>query len=298
MGSRTRRPPVSRATAPQGAREQLDAGPSNSERQAELAAGGLSTRGGVFRVDHQASSYQGGGQPGWAGSSILVEFAARHPVVGEFALVQAVHSEQIDGGQRRPPSPRSGTNDAAITADSGWRIDSPSSNNPVYGSQGRTSGLSDPHERSLADLSDPPPDTVADPEAWEREHPMTRVSGIADEDLAGEAQVGFRYERGGQVDAAPAALRDELGIAGYLPGAGLEQRFETSALITDGPLQGTWLGSIRWGHTLDARGQVRPIAAEVASEGAPTETFREAAEAWNAGTTVEGPSVDLPDVQG
>jgi len=76
--------------------------------------------------------------------------------------------------------------------------------------------------------------------------------------------------------------------------------FEVTALITDGPLKDTYLGSVEWGWQSDASGIVtlRPFVA--LASGAPTATFMGAAGVWNAatfhnratGATTD--SVDLP----
>ena len=81
--------------------------------------------------------------------------------------------------------------------------------------------------------------------------------------------------------------------------------FEIAAVITSGPMENTYLGSIEWGWQSDAAGNVTLNPFVALASGAPTAAFMQAAGQWNAsifhddsfwgtilGTTVE--TVDLP----
>ena len=79
------------------------------------------------------------------------------------------------------------------------------------------------------------------------------------------------------------------------------QSFEVAALVLDGPMANTWLGSISWGWETDDAGTatLNPATIERVQGGAPSLGFREASEKWNK-LTFKGPgkkkfeTVDLP----
>ncbi|RIK46864.1 MAG: hypothetical protein DCC58_01695 [Chloroflexi bacterium] len=80
------------------------------------------------------------------------------------------------------------------------------------------------------------------------------------------------------------------------------QSFETTALILDGPMANTWLGSVEWGWKSDATGTVtlNPATLRLVRAGTPTTAFMDAARKWNSMTITDpttGTSyntVDLP----
>ena len=260
----------------------------------DVMGGCFETGGGVFDFQQELQSGSPA-QRSFAGSAVLVQFSAAPPVQGEVGLVQAVQS--LRGAA--PAAPREGTNDAAITDEAGWRIDSPTSNNPVYGATGHRGSLGSPGERSIELLDETLPESVPTSEAgrerWLHDHPVTSIAGQVEANVGGEAQVGSRYERRGRVESVPAILHDAPGYAGWTPGsAELEQHFETSALVIAGPDRGTWLGSISWGQHVDTAGRVTAETPRVASRGEPTAAMQGAIDQWNGATTTAGASIDLP----
>jgi hypothetical protein len=86
--------------------------------------------------------------------------------------------------------------------------------------------------------------------------------------------------------APPVAARMEDGPGRVLRVAGqsFEMTFELAALVTAGPMQDTYLGSVEWGWQSDATGAVTLKPFRALASGAPTATFMQAASAWNAAT--------------
>ena len=79
------------------------------------------------------------------------------------------------------------------------------------------------------------------------------------------------------------------------------QNFEVAALVLDGPMANTYLGSIAWGWQTDDTGTatLNPATIEMVQGGVPSLGFRQASEKWNR-LTFKGPgkktfeTVDLP----
>ena len=79
------------------------------------------------------------------------------------------------------------------------------------------------------------------------------------------------------------------------------QNFEVAALVLDGPMANTYLGSIAWGWETDDTGtaKLNPATMELVQGGVPSLGFRQASEKWNQ-LTFKGPgkkkfeTVDLP----
>ena len=126
--------------------------------------------------------------------------------------------------------------------------------------------------------------------------------------LAGGTPTLGRTRRGNPTrDAAGTALpaltaRMEDGPSRHIdaPGETNEMDFEVTALVTDGPMANTYLGSIGWGWSSNAAGTVTfssPTIRQL-SAGAPTSDFVTAATTWNAASMHQGgatvPTVDLP----
>jgi hypothetical protein len=79
------------------------------------------------------------------------------------------------------------------------------------------------------------------------------------------------------------------------------QIFEVAALVLDGPMANTYLGSVAWGWETDDTGTatLNPASIELVQGGVPSLGFRQASEKWNR-LTFKGPgkkkfeTVDLP----
>jgi hypothetical protein len=97
-----------------------------------------------------------------------------------------------------------------------------------------------------------------------------------------------------------AQMEDGPGRRIAVAGQSFEMWFEVTALVTDGPMKDTYLGSVEWGWQSDAAGIVTLKPFVALASGAPTATFMGAAGVWNAatfhnratGATTD--SVDLP----
>jgi hypothetical protein len=83
-------------------------------------------------------------------------------------------------------------------------------------------------------------------------------------------------------DVAPAWMFDRPALRWRGAGATLEQKFETTALVLEGPMTGTYLGSVEWGTQTDAAGTPTTMPFRVVSMGAPTQDFMTSVNNWNA----------------
>ena len=86
------------------------------------------------------------------------------------------------------------------------------------------------------------------------------------------------------VFAPPVSARMEDGPGRVIGVAGqsFEMTFETAALVTSGPMENTYLGSVEWGWQSDAAGAVTLKPFRALASGAPTASFMTAASTWNA----------------
>ena len=116
------------------------------------------------------------------------------------------------------------------------------------------------------------------------------------------ATPGFRRkDAGGKWQAGDASMHDQANLTSDDVGTPADavhtgvwgQRFETAALATSGPQQGTYYGSVRWGWNWPDPGTRRApelLKFEVVSTGVPSPAFLAAARLWNASRT----SGDVP----
>jgi nucleoid-associated protein YgaU len=77
--------------------------------------------------------------------------------------------------------------------------------------------------------------------------------------------------------------------------------FEVAALVTNGPMVNTYLGTVEWGWQSDVHGAVTLKPFAMRSAGAPTDAFNKAAATWNAAkfhttdaAATEVATIDLP----
>jgi LysM repeat protein len=86
------------------------------------------------------------------------------------------------------------------------------------------------------------------------------------------------------VDMQPAWMYDRPALR-WAAGTAMEQIFETTALAVEGPMAGTYFGSVEWGvQTAADTGVATPMAFRVISQGVPTPAFMASATNWNAQT--------------
>lgn len=101
---------------------------------------------------------------------------------------------------------------------------------------------------------------------------------------------------------SPAILDDSPARSIEFAGQEWEHSFEVTALVADGPMANTYLGSVAWGWKADAAGtaSLSPNPISLVRAGAPTSQFMAAAEKWNqtkfkdSGTGKTYDSVDVP----
>jgi hypothetical protein len=105
---------------------------------------------------------------------------------------------------------------------------------------------------------------------------------------------GYRYvqvNEEGEIRerAKPAWLRDTPHLRGLEVGKEASaQVFEVAALALEGPQQGSYYGSVRWGWELDKAGVHKLIPLTLVSSSTPSSTFMASAKIWNKTNTSEG----------
>lgn len=97
---------------------------------------------------------------------------------------------------------------------------------------------------------------------------------------------------GGSFDSRDAYLSDKPAMY-WRPGQTISERFETTALVVEGPMSGTYLGSVLWGHKTSTTGKTELEPFALGSLGTPSREFMAAAGNWNAQEIVSGGSAAL-----
>lgn len=95
----------------------------------------------------------------------------------------------------------------------------------------------------------------------------------------GYSQLGQRVPNAPPVKAV---LTDTPQLDKKDVGPNSTQKFETTALALDGPQQGTYYGSVKWGWETDNLGEHHSLPLELATLGKPSPNFLKSAEKWNA----------------
>ncbi len=93
-------------------------------------------------------------------------------------------------------------------------------------------------------------------------------------------ELGHRTNNAGVWDVKDAGLYDGPTIVG---GPDSSKEFESAAVALEGPQQGQYYGSVRWGWRKDAAGALSMIPFDIVSMGTPSKEFLGAATMWNAG---------------
>lgn len=107
-------------------------------------------------------------------------------------------------------------------------------------------------------------------------------------------------------DVAPATLNDSPRRTIAFVGQEWRQTFESTALVLDGQMRNTYLGSVEWGWRVNAAGDATldPVPISLARAGVPSAEFMAAAAVWNAATFTDPSTgtvhdtVDLPTTSG
>lgn len=265
----------------------------------------VKTNGGEF--DTSVYSAFGGGSPavGTAvGADIILKFTPNTLVEGEkIAMTQTVKTfrSTVAGGAVDDPKNARTIPDALTAADGPGvdigrgidRTDFTGKRNP----DGTRSTL--PNTNPLYGVHNTPADPTAAP-------PKAAAVSTALGDTAPSATAAFG-SRKRKVDGTFEATVDAK--LSDSPRRRLEfekqewnQTFETTALVLDGPMANTYLGSVEWGWSSDAAGTVtlKPTPIRIVRAGTPTSAFMDAATKWNSmsitdpttGTSYD--TVDLP----
>jgi hypothetical protein len=120
---------------------------------------------------------------------------------------------------------------------------------------------------------------------------------------ANYGQHAFRKKKpAGEFDVQEAILDDTPSRPIDFVGQQYDQKFEAAALVLDGPMANTYLGTVEWGWHNDAAGNATadPNPIRMISAGAPTTEFMASAGKWNAATFTDPSTgtahntVDLP----
>ena len=143
----------------------------------------------------------------------------------------------------------------------GYEIDRiPDRNNPIYGSPSVGAGQN-LHNTALTNA---PPGTAT---------PSPTNATF---------ELGHRFTDAGGPHIKNAWLHDTPSME---PANNIGVLFETTALALEGAQEGTYYGSVRWGLRRSATGTLTAEPFQIVSQGAPSQNFLAAAEAWNGATT-------------
>ena len=252
----------------------------------------VTTNGGAFNNDAMYSGVSGTGAVGErVGANIMIDFNANDLVetpADAIGLVQTVKSvtDRVAATNTLNPTRDQGNtavtneaDEAGLVASNGVAVDIPvhrpgrtdANHNPIYGT-----GFDRPDASTSLRQSNPATPAVgATPAVPERGRPSLgrsqRGSHIRNPDGTFQAPV-------------PAQMEDGPGRVIETAGQSFEMTFEVTALVTDGPMVNTYLGSVEWGWQSDDHGVVTLKPFAMKSAGVPTSAFMTAAETWNGAT--------------
>lgn len=253
----------------------------------------VTTNGGSFDNSPMYTGISGTGAVGErVGANIMIDFLANDLVeapVNGIGLVQTVKgmTDLVPGTttlntDRDQDNTAVSTNsdETGLVADNGFAVDvsvhrgggrTDANHNPFYGV-----GFGRPDASTALDEVNPPvAATGTTPAEPERGTPSL-----------GRTQLGahVRNPDGTFQPAVAAQMEDGPGRVISVAGQRFEMTFEVTALVSSGPMAGTYLGAVEWGWSSDAAGVVtlKPFAAT--SAGTPTAAFMSAAQTWNDST--------------
>jgi predicted ThiF/HesA family dinucleotide-utilizing enzyme len=251
----------------------------------------VSTNGGDFDTtryqavnDNSGADAAGVGKR--VGATINLNFTPNTLVVADnIGLTQTVNTQAstVAGGPVNTPNPASprkgsisltaaeGEEGRAIDQGDPGDADTIPNTNPLYNVENTPGNVS-------ATLTDVPADPAFGDHAFRKRN----------------ATGGFDVHAGTLGDSP----RRRINFAGQQ----FNQKFEVTALVLDGPMANTYLGSIEWGWRSDAahNASLDPDPIRMVSAGAPTTAFMDAARKWNAATFTDPTTstvhntVDLP----
>ena len=234
----------------------------------------VNTNGGVFDNAAGYTANSGTGAVGERlGCDISIDFTANDLVeapIDGIGLTQTVKgmSDRVPGtstlhgtrdqqsraSSHRDDQARFGTNDQAIDINTHTGGRDEPRNSPIYGV-----GYAAPTD------------------------PMTTLNEGAPSLGRGRRGAHVRNPATGVFDPPVSArMEDGPGRPIAVAGQTFEMTFETAALVTAGPMENTYLGSVEWGWESDAAGTVTLKPFRALASGAPTASFMTAATTWNA----------------
>ena len=252
----------------------------------------VSTNGGTFNNDALYTDISGTGAVGERiGAEIMIGFLANDLVeaplngIGLIQTVQSVTDRVPATATLNPtrdqnnPAVSTDPDEAGLVAGNGVAIDvsvhrpgrTDANHNPIYGT-----GFDRPDASTDLQQSNPATPAVGATAAQpERGTPS----------LGGSQRGAHVRNRDGTFQPAIAAtMEDGPGRVIEVAGQSFEMTFEVAALVTDGPMVNTYLGTVEWGWQSDDHGLVtiKPFVAK--SMGTPTGAFNTAAQTWNDAT--------------
>jgi hypothetical protein len=243
-----------------------------SARAGVIHRAAIQTNGGAFEASQYESANRASPMP-LVGGNMTLSFTPNGLVTTNkhgIALIQMVDSRK-DGAVNHPNN-RDDYDEIALGANdrgrAGSHIDVPTaqdgkalSTNPSY------AGRSKPGDQRIDDSET---------------HPSI-------------GQHGHRIVNGHDIELQPAVLHDEPRILSAKQQTSYFY-FEVAALVTNGPLAGSYLGSVKYGFrkAQNAPAKRDPEQLELVSRGAPSAELIAAATKWNTATIKEQPTIPLP----
>jgi hypothetical protein len=246
----------------------------------------VDTNGGTWDTTTYSAINTGAGVGTIVGATVGLKFTPKDPVLADtIGLTQTVRTLHniVAGGPVTTDSTVSARNAALnLTA--------------AEGDQGRATDQGDPGDGDTIPNTNP---------FYAVENSPGHVSATLT-DVPANPGFGTHGHRkalpGGGFDVGDAALSDTPRRQITFAGEQFDGKFETTALLADGPQKDTYLGSVEWGYRVDAAGtaSVDPAALRVVRAGAPSSQFMAAANKWNNATFTDPTTgtvhntVDLP----
>ena len=230
----------------------------------------VDTNGGSWKTTTYSAINAGAGVGKRVGVNVAIEFEPKDPVVadniGLTQTVKTLHST-AKGGKLDTDS-TVGARNASLNL------------TKAEGDQGRATDQGDPGDGDT--IPNTSPLYAVENSAGHIAKTLTDVGANA-----GFGQHAFRKAKPGGAagfDVQNAKLSDGPSRRITFAGEEFNGKFETTALVLDGPLKDTYLGSVEWGYKVDGAGTATadPAALAVVRVGAPTTQFMAAAKKWNA----------------
>jgi hypothetical protein len=229
----------------------------------------VDTNGGSWKTTTYSAINTGAGVGKRVGVNVAIEFEPKDPVVadniGLTQTVKTLHSTAKAGKVETDSTV--GARNASLNL------------TKAEGDQGRAVDQGDPTGDTIPNTS---PLYAVENSAGHIAKTLTDVGANA-----GFGQHGFRKAKAGGApgfDVQNAKLGDGPSRRITFAGEEFNGKFETTALVLDGPLKDTYLGSVEWGYKVDGAGTASadPAALTVVRVGAPTAQFMAAAKKWNS----------------